>query len=177
MLRRGGARVGGRRRRMRLARWGLAGLLCVAGCARESNILIEFDGDTPTFIVDQPSLMWGVPPARINALAVASEDEAFWQIETVDPNGMPMGGGTITYGQVPEGFEQVTPARGGRARDLRPGVTYYVGATGPDDATWRAIFALPVGRFGLPPKPEFGTDAPPAQIDVSKPDPDAKIAD
>lgn len=154
----------------------VAGLVATA-CSHDSQILIEFDGETPIFIVDQPSLTWGVPPARMDGLAVANEKEAFWEIRSIDESGVEVGGSEIIYGQLPEGFEQITPSNGGRAKDIYPGESYYLGATGPDDATWRAIFALPVGRYGIPPKPDFEPEEAPAKIDVSKPEPAAKIAE
>jgi len=156
----------------------LAGLSTAAlACSDDSRIIIEFDGDTPILIFDQPSLTWGAPPVRVSELAIADESEAYWEIRAAHPDGAPIGGTEITYGRLPPGFEQIFPANGGRAKDITAGVAYYVGATGPNEITWRAIFALPVGRFGMPPKPEFGADETPAKIDLSAPQPDARIAD
>lgn len=141
------------------------------GCVSSNQLDIELEDDEPTFFVYAPLWTWSGKPVRINALAVASSNESYWEIRTRTPDGVPAAGLEIRYGELPEDFEQTTPPNSGRAKDLAPGETYYVGATGPDDETWRAVFALPVGRFGLPPKPEFEPEPEPAKIDVSQPQP------
>jgi len=168
-----------RRASARLA-LGCVGLFALAsglGCLGPNQIDIDIEKDQPTFFVYAPIWTWNMKPVRINALAVASEDEAYWEIRTLTPDGVPAAGLEIHYGELPEDFEQITPANNGRAKDLVPGETCFVGATGPNDETWRAIFALPVSRYGAPPKRDFEPDETPAKIDVTTPKPAARIAD
>lgn len=155
-------------------------LLTVAagpGCVASNQIDIEIENDEPIFYINAPIWTWNMKPVRISALAVAAANEAYWEIRTETPDGVPAAGLEIRYGELPEDFEQVTPPNNGRAKDLVPGETCFVGATGPDDETWRAVFALPVSRFGAPPKRDFEPDGEPAKIDLSNPQPGARIAE
>lgn len=147
------------------------------GCVTSNQIDIELHENQPTLYIDAPIWTWTFRPVRINALAVANESEAFWEIRTKTPDGVPAAGLEIHYGEVPQDFEQITPANNARAKDLAQGETYYVGATGPNQETWRAVFALPVSRFGTPPKHGNEATSQPAKIDVTQPQPGARIAE
>ena len=154
-------------------------IVCVGNlaCVTSNQIDIELRGNQPTLYIDAPIWTWNFRPVRINALAVANDNEALWEIRTATPDGVPAAGLEIHYGEVPEDFEQISPPNNGRAKDLAQGETYYVGATGPNDETWRAVFALPVSRFGAPPKQTDEPTSQPAKIDVSQPQPGARIAE
>lgn len=156
---------------------GFAFAMSGVGCVTSNQIDIELHNDQPTFYIYAPIVTWSTKPVRINAFAVAGPDEAYWEIRTLTPDGVPASGLEINYGELPEDFEQITPANNGRAKDLQQGETYYVGATGPNDETWRAVFALPVSRFGAPPKRGEADETEPAKVDVSNPQPDARIAE
>ncbi len=147
--------------------------MCMSGigCTGANHIDIEIQDDQPKFFINAPIWTWPGEPVRINALAVASNNESFWEIRTLTPEGIPAAGIEIRYGTLPDEFEQITPLNNGRAKDLAPGETYYIGATGPDDQTWRAVFALPVSRFGTPPNPADTAEPDPVKIDLSNPQP------
>ncbi|MFQ5429664.1 MAG: hypothetical protein ACE5E1_05065 [Phycisphaerae bacterium] len=120
------------------------------GCSGDYTIRVDLAEKRPRFIMHAPT--WGRPfrGPKVSAFAIASnEDGELWELRSTDPGGEPARRLTFVYGEVPPGFFQVFPADDARPKPLRPGRTYFVGATGPA-STFRAVFALPVGRSGPP---------------------------
>lgn len=141
-------------------------LAALIGCNQPNQIDITFDDDLPVLTLRAARWDADLQPTLINGLAIATESEALWEIETDDPTGVPAADLKIPYGELPRGFKQLSPSNR-RPRALRPGETYYVGATGPDNAVWRAVFALPVGRYGIQPQPDWLREEDPPKADLS----------
>jgi len=143
----------------------LAGGLAV-GCHQSNQIDITLEGERPILTLRAARWDADFQPTLVSGLAIATEGEAIWEIETSDPTGVPAADLVIPYGELPRGFVQITPPDRG-PRPLRRGETYYIGATGPDDAVWRAVFALPVSRYGIDRKPDWFEEEEPPKADLS----------
>jgi len=138
----------------------------IVGCQQPNQIDITFEDEQPILTLRATRWDAGLQPTLVTGLAIASEREALWEIESSDPSGVPAADLVIPYGELPRGFVQLTPSDR-RPRPLRRGVTYYIGATGPENAVWRAVFALPVSRYGIDEKPEWLEQEEPPKADLS----------
>jgi len=129
--------------------------LLAGGCGASDRIAIDLSAPTPRFILNKPTWGWPFRWPMVNALAIASkQDGALWEIRTTDPDGLAAHRLAIIYGQIPPGFYQVVPDDNAHPPPLRAGRNYFVGATGPD-ATFRAVFALPIQAGTAPPPPDL----------------------
>lgn len=137
----------------RLSAFSVFFAICLAGCGDQTIIEVDLSADKPRFTFDHSAAGWPFRQPKIDAFALASEsDGLLWEIRALTPDGHPVRGFAIIYGDVPEGFHQIAPEGDARPRPLRSGRTYYVGATGPK-SVYRTVFALPVepmGKLGDP---------------------------
>ncbi|MCG8404311.1 MAG: hypothetical protein MI923_03840 [Phycisphaerales bacterium] len=122
----------------------------LSGCADPTAIDVDLSADKPRFTIDHADWGWPFRWRRVSDFALASEEEGLlWEIRSTDPDGCSARQLAIVYGDVPAGFYQVAPEENARPARLRSGRTYYVGATGTS-SVYRAVFALPVARLGMP---------------------------
>ncbi len=148
-------------------------VLCFAlvsslGCGARDEQTVQYEigvdltADHPRFFFHHPTWGWPVLWPKVSELAVASdEDGLLWKLEATDPGGVAAQELAIVYGEAPDGFFQVEPQNNTRPRHLTRGRVYYVGATGPG-AVFRAVFALPVGRYGPAPRSDWAPSSQPA---------------
>ena len=133
----------------------------LSGCTDPSTIEVDLSADKPRFTIDHTAWGWPSQWPRVNDFALASEEDGLlWEIRATDPDGCSAHQLAIVYGDVPTGFYQVAPGENARPPRLRCGRTYYVGATG-SSSVYRAVFALPADRLGVPAQPDFLHDVQP----------------
>ncbi len=128
------------------------------------EIGVDLTADHPRFVFHHPTWGWPFRWPKVSELAVASdEDGLLWKLEATNPAGQAAQELVIVYGEAPDGFSQVEPQGNARPKMLTRGRVYYVGATGPG-AVFRAVFALPVGRYGRAPRSDWVPGAQRADI-------------
>jgi hypothetical protein len=143
-------------------------LVSPIGCGARDDEVVQYDIDIDLtvdharFVFHYPTWGWPIRWPTVSSLAIASdEDGLLWRLEATDPEGVPARELTIVYGETPDGFSQVDPSGNVRPRPLTRGRVYFVGATGRG-SVFRAVFALPVGRYGAPPRHDWVPDSQPA---------------
>ena len=124
------------------------------GCGREpGSIEVDVSARPVAFTIHHYG--WPRPFSWpcVTEFAIASdEDVAMWQLESVDPKGVPANQLMLVYGEVPDGFIQTAPAGQDEVKPLQVGRTYFVAAGGPD-SIYRMVFALPMdGIAPMPPQ-------------------------
>lgn len=132
--------------------------IAVIGCGNLNRIEVDLSTATPRIVISGRTWGWPFVWPRVSGIAIATDTEPVWELESVDKAGVPARNLAIIYGEVPGGFTQTYPGNDARPGRVVPGKTYFVGATGPNEETYRAIFALPVDPLGAPPNPEFEPD-------------------
>jgi hypothetical protein len=108
----------------------LAFLAAIAGCQQPQSIDVDLGTSPPRFLIDHRGWPRPFRAPRVREFAIATENEAIWQLEATRPNGTPARLLAIVYGVVPEGFRQVFPENAARPRPLEKGRTYFVAAGG-----------------------------------------------
>jgi len=143
-------------------------LVSPIGCGGRDDAAVQYDidvdltSDHPRFVFHHPTWGWPFRWPKVSSLAVASdEDGLLWKLEATDPDGVPAQELAIVYGETPDGFFQADPSGNVRPRALTRGRVYFVGATGRG-SVFRAVFALPVGRYGPAPRNDWAPDSQPA---------------
>jgi hypothetical protein len=111
---------------MILCKWMIAFLLLlsISGCERRTQVTLE-GGNPPTFILSGSGVLSGVviySPERLKGST--DEKDPLWEIKEVDLHGeLVERVHSITYGVVPAGYQQATPATGAPP-PLIPGKRY-----------------------------------------------------
>lgn len=121
-------------------------VVCVfqGGCSDPTRIKVDVSAEKPRFLIHHPTWGWPFRWHRIDEFVLASdEDGVVWQLRSADAVGVQTRELAIVFGEVPMGFAQVFPAQELSPEKLKAGRTYYVGATGPKDERYKAVFALP----------------------------------
>jgi hypothetical protein len=130
-------------------------LIAGAGCNSEYTVEVDLSAPEPRFIFDGRTWGWPFRWPRVNALAIGADEESMWEIESVDPKGVPARQFAIVYGELPEGFVQTHPKQNLHPKRLTQKRNYFVGAGGPNNEIFRTVFALPVHAAGPVADPNF----------------------
>lgn len=133
-------------------------LALASGCSTEQKIEVDLSASTPRFVLDGWTWGWPFRWPRVHALAIGADEESMWEIESVDPQGVPARQFAIIYGELPQGFIQTHPKNEAKPKRLTQNRNYFVGAAGPNDEIFRTVFALPVEPIGPKPDQAFEPD-------------------
>jgi len=130
-------------------------LATICGCQEPQSIDVDISSNPLRFIIDHrgwPRPFWA---PSVKEFAIATEEEAVWQLEATGSRGEAARELAIVYGEAPAGFRQVFPEKAEKPKPLQRGRMYFV-AAGGRSTVYRMVFSLPMDPLEVRRPPTTG---------------------